>query len=161
MMESLGKYLTSVAAAAIISSVISKLYPKGRAASSIIQMMCGVFMMVTVVSPWLKLPVYDFTSYAQSFVQQADAAIDWGNAAAEEYKRTLITEKVSTYILDKAAQLDMEIEVEVILSADEQSIPCGIMIKGEVPEEKKYQMQNILEEELGIGRADQIWTGPE
>ena len=161
MMESLGKYLTSVAAAAIICSVISKLYPKGGAAGSVIQMMCGVFMMLTAVSPWLSVPVYDFTAYAQSFVQQADEARDWGKAEAEEYKRSLITEKVSTYILDKAAQLDMEIAVEVILSEDAQSVPCGIMIKGKVPEEKKYQMQKIIEEELGIRRADQIWTGPE
>lgn len=160
-MDSLGKYLTSIAAAAIICGVISKLYPKSSAGNSIIQMMCGVFMVLTAVSPWLKLPIYDFTAYVASFNQQADLASNWGIEEAEEYKRMLITEKVSTYILDKAAELGIVIDIEVILSEDEKSIPCGIIIKGEVPEEKKHQMEKLLENELGIRRADQIWIGSE
>ena len=160
-MEAVGRYLTSVAAAAIICGVISKLYPKSSTGGSIIQMLCGIFMLLTAVSPWVKLPVYDFEGYAASFSQQASLASNWGTEAAQEYKRTIITEKVSTYILDKAAQLGVEIDVEVSLTPDEQSIPCGVSIKGNVPEEKRLQMQKMLEDELGIGREAQIWTGSE
>ena len=158
-MESVGRYLTSVAAAAIICAVIEKLHPKSGTASVILKMMCGIFMAVTAVSPWLKLQVYDFTAYAHSFSLQADEASAWGYEVAEEYKRAIITERVSTYILDKAAQLDLSIEVEVTLTTDEKSIPCGVVITGDVPEGKRIQLARILETELGIGRSDQIWTG--
>ena len=70
-----------------------------------------------------------------------------------------ITEKVSTYILDKAEQLHLQVDVEVMLTEDEQSIPCGVTIKGTVPEDKKSQLERILETELGIGRSDQVWIG--
>ena len=158
-MESVGRYLMSVAAAAIICGILEKLYPKSGTAGTIIKMMCGVFMVLTAVSPWLKVSVYDFSAYAQSFSQQAYEASNLGLKAADEYRRTIISEKVTTYILDKAAQLDLQISVEVTLSDDERGIPCGLVISGAVPEEKKQKMQQILEEELGIGRADQIWTG--
>jgi len=151
MMESMGRYLTSVAAAAIICGVIEKLHPKSGTASAILKMMCGIFMAVTIVSPWLKLKIYDFADYAQSFSQQADEAREWGYEVAGEYRRAIITEKVSTYILDKAAQLDLAIDVEVILTTDEQSIPCSVKIIGEVPEKKRIQLEHILETELGSG----------
>ena len=95
-MDSMGRYLTSVAAAAIICAVIEKLHPKSGTASAIIKMMCGIFMIMTVVSPWLKLQVYDFTAYAQSFSLQADEARVWGYEVAGEYKRAIISERVST-----------------------------------------------------------------
>ena len=98
-MESLGRYLTTVAAAAIICSVLEKFTGKGSAASATIKMMCGIFMVLTVVNPWLKLRVYDFSAYAESFSEQACAARDSGMKAAEEYKRSIISEKVTTYIL--------------------------------------------------------------
>ena len=60
IMESLGRYLTTVAAAAIICSVLEKFSGKGSAASATIKMMCGIFMVLTVVNTWLKLRVYDF-----------------------------------------------------------------------------------------------------
>ena len=157
-MESLGRYLISVAAAAIICSLLEKLNGKSSGASAIIKMMCGIFMAITVVSPWLKLRIYDFSAYADSFSQQANIARDLGIEEAEEYKRSLITEKVSTYILDKAAQMDLEISVEVFLTTDEQSIPCGVQIFGIVPADKKMQLSRMIEDELGIGRSDQVWT---
>ena len=158
-MESLGRYLTTVAAAAIICSVLEKFSGKGSAASATIKMMCGIFMVLTVVNPWLKLRVYDFSAYAESFSEQACAARDSGMEAAEEYKRSIISEKVTTYILDKAAGMDLEIAVDVMLTADEECIPCGVTISGAVPEEKRLQLERILQEELGIGRSDQIWIG--
>ena len=158
-MESLGRYLTTVAAAAIICSVLEKFSGKGSAASATIKMMCGIFMVLTVVNPWLKLRVYDFSAYAESFSEQACAARDSGMEAAEEYKRSIISEKVTTYILDKAAGMDLKIAVDVMLTADEKCIPCGVTISGAVPEEKRLQLERILQEELGIGRSDQIWIG--
>ena len=156
-MESVGRYLVSVTAAAIISSVIEKLIPKSGAGGAVIKMMCGIFMVLTAVSPWLKVQVYDLEAYARSFSEQAQAASDMGKDAAQEYRQSIIKEQVGTYILDKAATLDLDIAVKVTL--DGQDAPCGVEISGAVPEEERLIMEQFLEEELGIGRSEQIWTG--
>ena len=156
-MESLGRYLISVAAAAIICSLLEKLNGKSSGASAIIKMMCGIFMAITVVSPWLKLQIYDFSVYADSFSQQAYIARDLGIEEAEEYKRSLITEKVSTYILDKAAREDISLTVDVIVGED--LLPERVELQGQWEEHTRQYLTELIERELGIAKGNQWWTG--
>lgn len=158
-MEAMEQYILCVTAAAIICGAVMKLTSKFAASAAFMKMLCGIFMVITVTSPWLELPEYDLEEYVQSFSDQAHEASDRGAEAAEESKRSIIKETVTSYILDKAASMGMEIAVEVQLRADESAVPCGVCIEGDASAAQKLALQQYLEEELGIGMEDQQWIG--
>jgi hypothetical protein len=60
--------------------------------------------------------------------------------------------------LDKAQALNTALEVEVTLSDDEIPIPVKVRLSGKVSPYAKGRLQQIISEELGIERENQIWT---
>lgn len=158
-MENMEQYVISVTAAAVICGAVMKLTSKFAASAVFIKMLCGFYMVITVASPWLELPEYDFAAYVQSFSAQAQEASSRGAEEAEEAKRTIIKQTITTYILDKAASMGMEITVQVQLREDDSAIPCAVQIEGDASAAQKQALQQYLEDDLGIGMEEQLWIG--
>lgn len=150
------KYILSVSLSALTCSIIKSITGKNSSYSTIVNLLCGVFIAVTVISPLidfkfpeLKLSVSDVTGEAAEIAEQS------GEMADSEFRKIII-EQTEAYILDKAAELNADVSVEITL-AKEEPIPRAIVITGDVAPYNKSVLSQYLADTIGISEDAQIW----
>ena len=155
-MDGIKQYFLSITAAALTCSVVKALIGKEKVQTSIATLLCGIFMAVTILSPILDLKIADIASYIDDNDWSINSAVDEGVHAAETGIRTIITEETCTYILDKAASLDAEIQVDVVLQ-EAEPVPSSVVITGDVSPYVRTVLSDYIEDTLGISEDAQIW----
>ena len=156
-MEEIRQYFLSIVAAALICSILKLLLGEKTGYGSIVTLICGVFMAVTVISPWIRLEFVDFTSYKIEIKNHAHDISESGKKAAEMELRTIIMDQTETYILDKAASIDASVQVDVILH-NEEPVPASVVITGDISPYTKTVLSNFMEDTLDISEDAQIWN---
>ena len=71
----------------------------------------------------------------------------------------IIIEQLQAYILDKAADLGAELEVEILMPDDGSGQPQGVVLRGAVSPYAKTRLQQIIAEDLDIAKEKQQWIG--
>ena len=155
-MGSIKDYLISITAAAIIAGIVTSITKKSTSISSIIKLLAGLFMAVTVLYPFLDIRINELQFYFEQMSLDADFAAGIGKKAAEDEMKQRITEKASAYILEKAYSLGADLNVEVLL---EDLVPCAVQISGPVSPYAKQQLSYFITTNLGISLEDQRWIG--
>ena len=157
LMDDIRKYLLSIIASAIISAAVIRICGQKGMISAMIKLLAGIFMSITVISPLLKLQIGNFSEYLGALEIETDCYVDEAEDAAAIERSAFITEKLESYILDKATSLGMSIEVEVELSDSVIQLPNQVRITGEVSPYNKQRLQQIIENDLGIPEENQLW----
>ena len=155
-MDSIGAYLVSVTAAALICGIARSLLPGGPLAP-VLKTVTGLLMVLAVVSPWADLRLPDLNQWSEDFQKSAQMAADAGVEDAGESLREGISQQVRTYILDKAKALKAELSVEVELTDDSLPVPCGVILRGSISPYGRSVLSEYLQTELGISKEAQIW----
>lgn len=149
-------YLLSVASASLLTGVVLSLLPKGRL-HSIIRLVGALILIVTVVSPVLKL---DTQMMPVDVGQIRTDVSDIQQNALEEGTQLfsqIIKEQCEAYISDRADSLGLALEVEITMDCDDHPYPIGVKIQGHIgPEDKRY-MSAMIEQDLGIPTQQQEW----
>lgn len=70
----------------------------------------------------------------------------------------IIKVEAEAYILDKAAAMNVSLEVSVTVEGD-PPVPAAAQLSGEVSPYAKQQLEKILWEDLGISKEYLEWTG--
>ena len=148
-------YILSVTAAAMVSAIIVRLVGK-NGTGTIIKALAGLFLTLTVLKPLVDVEIDRLTLITDSFREQAEEAVSYGELASRKMLDGIITEQLQTYILDKAKEFGAEPDVELALT---DGIPSGIRLSGRFSPYSKLQLSKWLNEELGIPLEAQIWTG--
>ena len=112
---------------------------------------------MTVISPWTKLRFEDISSYFADIQTDADQIIGEGEEIAADATVAIIKKQVEAYILDKAHSLDIDIEVEVAFAELRPLVPDAVTIKGAVSPYAKLQLQQMIADDLGIPKENQMW----
>lgn len=149
-------YLLSVTAAAVLCGIIKEWVGKTSSASGLIKILSGIFMACTLIAP---LHIMDFSELAysgQSFAAEAEAAASIGKEMAFSEIHTVIKSKSETYILDKAAEMGVDVNVVVTV---EDLAPSAVLIQGAVSPYAKSNLSEWIVEQLGIPKEEQTWTG--
>lgn len=150
----LKEYLISICTAAIICAIVKAIPgPKGTA-SALIQLLCGVYMSITVLSPLISIPTVNLSQYWQQVYHDAQLAANIGVEAANEECNAVITERLQAYILEQAAAMGAEVTAEVFF--DDMQLK-EVRIIGTVSPYTKLRMSEILSTELGIPVEAQQW----
>lgn len=157
-MEGIKAYILSVAAAAILCAVVRRLLEKKGTAGSVGKLLTGIFMAVTVLSPLTGLTVGPVEDIMNDYRVAAEAAVAIGEKSTNEALRDSISQRLEAYIIEKALNLGADVVVEIKLSQDLYPTPIGIKITGQIAPYAKSRLQRIIQEDLGIGEEDQIWT---
>lgn len=152
-MEQIREYLISVTAAALLCAIAGKLVRKGSIAA-VIKLMTGIFMTITVLHPILPFRVSDLELSVDRFRYEAQDAVSEGKLLALEAMERIISQQVTTYILDKAGSLGVELRVEVELT---DGIPSAVTLEGDVPPYAKSVLREYIRDTLGILVEDQTW----
>ena len=158
MMEGLRQYVLSVTAAAMICGVLSTLVNDGNT-KTLIRFIFGLFLTLAVVRPFAG------AGFAQLKEMELPLEMQYGDAAVlgEEMARTaladIIKERAEAYILDKAAQMDADIQAEVTVGSGDPPLPVAASIFGNLTSDVRSQLQLFLDEELGIPKENLQWNG--
>lgn len=157
-MDGLRQYVISVTAAALICGVVSGLVQNGTA-KELIRLLCGLFLAFTVIRPIAGLDFNALTEFSLSYTQEAESMAAMGENMARQSMADIIKAESEAYILDKAAALNAALAVEVTVSEDGTPVPVAAELCGDISPYARQQLEDILQEDLGIAKEYQLWTG--
>ena len=144
-MEFLKNWILGICGCTVLLSLIDSLIPKTSASQHI--RVCGaVILLFTVFAPLKTIHLNDFKIELD---QELDQNFDTAIASNREFEISIIEDRLSEYILQKANQLGIECEVSVSVKEDEEGMlfPQKIVIYGS---EKMNELESIIEKECGI-----------
>lgn len=154
-MDSWKQYIYAVILCVCICSVITQMISDSRQ-KSLIRMICGVILAITVLHPLSRLGWEDLLSSYDWDPDSAQYWIDRGEDLAWETAAEVIKSSCETYILEKAELLGADIDVQISLNKDQ--IPVSAVITGKFGSDQQRQLQNILTTDLGLPKENQTWT---
>jgi hypothetical protein len=138
---------------------LCSLFDEKSTVGTLIRVMGGLLLSFVILSPVTNWNFDAVASFAESFESAGNLAAETGSNLAAEEAGLIIREELSAYILDKAADLQTDLQVEILLSNDSIPTPESVTLIGTVTPYAKIKLQKILEQELGIPKERQIWTG--
>lgn len=153
----LGQYFLSVICATVISSIAISLSSKKGTYASIVKLLSGIFLSLTIIRPLAAVKLQNWESYFYEFNQSAAAIAEDGEASAKTEMATIITEKTQAYILDKASDLGLNLEIEVTLNDEMPPVPVSVVVKGNTSPYAKKTMQQYITDNIGIPEEQQVW----
>jgi len=156
-MLSIKSYILSVVVVSVISGVISAFISKKGTGTALMKMMVGLFVLITVISPWTKIRFENISDAITINKQDANGIIADGSRYSEEMIKTGITSRAEAYILDKAESLGLDISVTVFLSGSPPYSPESVEIAGYASPYNKKRIQTVIADDLGICEECQIW----
>ncbi len=157
-MDSLRQYILSVTAASLVCAMAGRLLPKSGTAASIGKMVMGIFLALTVISPWAKLQLTQLEDLQLTVRADADAAVADGNSRTNLALQDIIKSQTEAYILDKAQQLNLALTVQVELTGEHIPVPTAVRLQGDASPYAKSRLQAIIVQDLGIAKENQLWT---
>ena len=155
-MDGLREYVIRVVAAALISGVVIRL-TEGIGSGEIVRMLCGLFMTLILLQPIIGRRELQWEFMLPQIRRQAEENVLEGVAAAEKIRQEFIMRQAETYISNRAAEMDTEIQAEIMLGED--NLPESVVLTGAVSPLNKSRLTQIIASELGIPRERQEWIG--
>ncbi len=156
-MSGVVEYLLSVVGAAMVSTMVLRLLEGKGGAASMGKIVVGIFMVLTVLTPITKVRLSDLALLKLDISADAQQLVAEGEANAKKAMEESISAQIEAYILGKAAQYGVILEVEVRLSDDPIPVPVSVHLYGNISPYAKALLQNILRDDLGIEKENQIW----
>lgn len=156
-MEEVRKYIISVTAAALLCGIITGIIGKKGSYCAIIKLLSGLFLAYTVIAPWTKIRLADFSNFTDDLSAEAEQYVQDGIIYAYSESAAIIKTKTEAYILDKAASMGLDIEVEVKLGSSDPPLPESAIIKGSVSPYAKEMLQVWFYNDLGIPKENLLW----
>lgn len=150
------EYLLAVTVAALVSAIATKLIKNGTIAA-VLRLICGIFMAITVVSPWLSIRFDELQDIATIIWADGSGAAQSGENLARETMSQYIIQQTQAYILDKAEALGVSLDVQVSISEEELPVPIGVKLSGAVSPYARSVLTQYISDNLGIDTEDQIW----
>ena len=157
-MNALSGYLLRIISAAILGAVVKAISPK-NAAGRVVKMAVGMVLVLCVVSPVLKLDeahIASFFAQSQIVCEHARTGIE---IPTQDLAAQIISEKVETYVLDKARELGIQIEVEVSMhTGGAYPYPDGIVISGTMNRIQRQELQRYIDSTFAIPADRQVYN---
>lgn len=110
-----------------------------------------------MVSPVISLNANHILSLPEDILSGANNAMEAGKLEGDNALRRIIKEQSEAYILDKASQLGLCLEVRVDVSEDDVPIPDRVFMRGGASAYSKMALELYVQENLGIPRERQQW----
>ncbi len=151
----MGEYVLGVLCAALICGVVTRILGKKGVQGNLVQILCSIFLMISIVSPLAKLSFDSWENLHLDIERDALAAADQGKNEVNNQYRQVITQRTTTYILDKAESMGLALEVSVTLREDDLAAPKAVTLRGRIAPYAKQVLSSWLANELGI--EEQEW----
>jgi len=152
------EYLLSVTTSAIVCGIIQTISSKKGSTAKLVKLLSGIFMALSVLQPVLNMSIDSGDVLYAVSAASADDAVRLGQESAQEAQMEIIKSQAEAYILDKAEQLNCDLDVSVTLKKQSPFAPDKVRIEGKVSPYARSQLSNWIEANIGIPEEDQSWT---
>lgn len=157
IMDSLVKYIIQIAAAAILCTVVKTILPDTNTSGKLLCVIAGVFLIITVLSPVLKLKLDEYGEIFSDFTVSAKEITESGQIMANEAMADIIKSNTEAYIFSEAKKLNLDVDVEVMTDLSNPPVPCSITIRGNVSPYGKNRLCDIIQQQLGVPEENMKW----
>lgn len=151
----MGLYVYRILCAAVFCAITVSLFPDGKI-KSLLRLFSGIFLIIVLLQPGIKISLQDYREMGDKYFRQGREAAMEGDSDARKFRYRFIKENVEAYILDKAENLGYDLSVRVML--DEDGYPKRVFLAGNVSENDKEKLEQMLTEDLGISKEEQQWS---
>ncbi len=156
-MEAIKEYLLGVIAAAILCAIVSQLAGKESFLGAAMKLICGVFMLLALISPVMNVRIKPANIFSDISLQ-ADRITSAAADSTQESIAEIIKEQTQAYILDKASSQGVTLSVDVKLTDGDIPVPIGVTLSGSVSPYAKKILSETIEKDLGIAAEAQVWN---
>lgn len=157
MIEAVRGYLLRLCAGAFFSALLLAVIPQGTP-RRMAALLCSLLLAFLALSPLAGLD-YDALSESIGRLELAQEQARTGIALQNrELTARIISERVEAYILDKAAELGLDITVQLQINAQAGTpYPEAVTIYGAANTAQRQRLQRYIEQNLGIAPERQEW----
>lgn len=153
----MSRWMIGIFAAALLTAVALTITPKNKKA---VALAGGLIMILAAVKPLGELTYQDISAQIAKYQIKADELRSGINVGSAEIMAVIIQEQTEAYILDKAAELGLEIEVEVTTqqASDGWPYPTDVKVTGQLSESDIQRLGRIISEDLAVAPDRQEWS---
>ena len=155
-MEPIRQYAISVISIVMLSGIVTLLF-HGSSYDSIVKLVAGLMVTVTVVSPLIENHKLSVEDSLRNISIDADQAVNYGERIAGEAEAAYIKNAMESYINNKGKELGMEISAEIKLPDAALKVPEKVTISGDFSPYTQKRLAETIHSELGISEERQIW----
>ena len=150
-------YLLRLTAAAILSSLIGQLAPKGSSGRGA-RLAAGLLVLVVAFSPIGELDTLDAARDLIKYMGGDPLQTDFLAKSNRELMSSLISSEAEAYILDKAYALGFSPEVAVTVSVRKNyPVPWSVILEGQRTPAQQTALSTIIAKDLDIPEERQEW----
>ena len=113
MIELIREWLMGVTGAAVLAALVQAVTPEGGV-KQVGKLVCGLVLIAAVLTPLGRVEATDFSLMPEYDEQRAQLQEE-----TEEQMKTIIEQRLGAYSMDKARQLGLSAEVQVMCAPDE------------------------------------------
>lgn len=157
-MEDFKAYLLAIVGAAVICGIVTRLVGDKGTQGAMVKLIAGLFLTFTVIRPIADIRLDGLADFADLYSDAGAQAAAAGERMTKDALRASIKSRSEAYILDKAADLGLELRVDVTVSDDQIPFPTAVCLSGKTSPYAKAHLQAVITQELGIDKEHQVWT---
>ena len=160
MTELIRTWIMGLTAAAFLTSLAMTLTPKGRT-RAVVSLVCGLVTIIALVAPLMEFDPESEFANARGFEAPSDTRMEALALEQERLTRLIISERIGTYILDKAENLglvDLTVQVETISTEGGDFLPAEIWVAGTYSAEQRRTLSEFVTRTFGIPPEKQHWS---
>lgn len=131
----------------------------GCSALPAVKLACSLVLLLAVLGPLVRLTRLKLTDYLPFGTIDSAPAVEEGRLHSQNAVAAIIKERTEAYILDKAAELGLDLGVRVTVSGNDPPLPTSVELSGTASPYGKLQLEQWIHENLNIALEDQLWTG--
>lgn len=156
-MDTLRAYLLAVSGAALLCGIINRFLGKERT-GQLVKVLTGLLLVITIIQPLGNVCTDFFEDFSIQLSDDAESAVALGEKQTQKALADIIKTESGAYILQKASELGIEVQVTVEVTNSDIPTPVAVRITGAAAPFAKTQLQSFIEQQLGISKENQQWT---
>lgn len=160
MTELLGQWVRGIAAVAVICGAALAVTPKSKV-KNVLKVLCGVVLIIALIRPFIDSDSAELSMDMARYRAQADAVAKNAEEQKTNLSRSIIEQKLESYILDKAQSMEItDLEANVILKWGDEGFwyPYEIELKTNSAAGDRNKLSSFVQGELGIPESRQHWS---
>lgn len=156
MTARIGAYLIAVTAACMLA-VMADALVKSPPVRRVARLVGGLLILLTVLSPLVRLEARDLTEFVEGFAQDANLDAEAVQTDYRERWAERVRELLEQNIEQQAASMGLTLRAEVVVRIGECPEPESVTLHGSAAPEEQMALQVYLVQTLGFAKERVIW----
>ena len=151
MMAGVGSWLLSITGASVLCALADGLMPAGPV-RRVGRLVCGLVLLAVILAPLAQLDLEGGQRWLEEYHLGLEDRTQELERQVDEQMKTIIEQEYAAYIVDKAAQLGAECQVEVLCApeGDGAFLPWQVTVTGDLTSVQREQLTQQIQEDLGV-----------